>query len=253
MRRATGDYIAISDQDDIWEVNKLEVQIHAIDNNLMCSGLSVPFSTDGTPIRVDTRIPNHTLYRLIYVGDSMPGHTLLFHISLLTLLPDISIIRQIRSYDVILCMVAASYESITFVENRLVSHRMHLSAATYSSPINNTRSVYNGFRYVKTAYHYYRILKDEIKRRLQIEYAFLSQINSSKHILKDALRLIELQSSYKIIDKFKLLVFLYNHQSYLFYAYEKKSVINSIRAFLFPITCSYYFQHLIKSKESGNE
>ena len=46
MQQATGDYIAIADQDDIWEHNKIEIQIKAIGDSLLCSGHSRPFSND---------------------------------------------------------------------------------------------------------------------------------------------------------------------------------------------------------------
>jgi hypothetical protein len=43
MRKATGDYIAISDQDDIWRKNKIELQINNIGDKLLCAGHSKPF------------------------------------------------------------------------------------------------------------------------------------------------------------------------------------------------------------------
>ena len=44
ISRATGEYIAISDQDDIWELNKIEKQIDCIGDHLFCAGLTKPFS-----------------------------------------------------------------------------------------------------------------------------------------------------------------------------------------------------------------
>ncbi|MBR3733340.1 MAG: glycosyltransferase, partial [Bacteroidaceae bacterium] len=76
MRRAKGDYIAISDQDDIWELDKLRLQAEAIGDKILCSGFSVPFSADGFPVQVDWRRPCLHLLRNCYLSE-MPGHTML--------------------------------------------------------------------------------------------------------------------------------------------------------------------------------
>lgn len=51
MARATGDYIALSDQDDVWEKDKIEIQMEALlhdgKDKLLCFGRSVPFSEGG--------------------------------------------------------------------------------------------------------------------------------------------------------------------------------------------------------------
>lgn len=44
LKRATGDYIAISDQDDIWELDKIEKQITFIGESWLCFHFSKPFS-----------------------------------------------------------------------------------------------------------------------------------------------------------------------------------------------------------------
>ena len=64
MRKATGDYIAICDQDDIWELDKIEKQVAAIGDSLMCTHRTVPFSEDGSSVRYDQRTPNIGLLRL---------------------------------------------------------------------------------------------------------------------------------------------------------------------------------------------
>ena len=51
MHRTTGDFIAIADQDDIWEADKIANQMTTIGNKLLCSGLTRPF-----PLMV----PSHT-------------------------------------------------------------------------------------------------------------------------------------------------------------------------------------------------
>ncbi|MGG6550494.1 UNVERIFIED_CONTAM: glycosyltransferase, partial [Prevotella sp. 15_C9] len=42
MKRSEGDFIATADQDDIWEMNKIDLQMRAIEGKLLCSGLSRP-------------------------------------------------------------------------------------------------------------------------------------------------------------------------------------------------------------------
>ena len=76
MQRATGEYIAISDQDDIWETDKIENQINSIGKNLLCSGFSRPFSTDGSFAYFDQRKRNIHAIRMCFL--CLPGHTLLY-------------------------------------------------------------------------------------------------------------------------------------------------------------------------------
>ena len=75
MQRAKGDYIAISDQDDIWEPDKLRLQAEAIGDKLLCSGFSVPFSSDGFPVQVDMRRPCLHSLRNCYLSE-MAAHTM---------------------------------------------------------------------------------------------------------------------------------------------------------------------------------
>ena len=83
MKLTTGDFIAVSDQDDIWELDKIQTQIQSIGDNLLSSGFSKPFiSENHVKIHFDTRIPNCSILRMMYVG-VMPGHTMLIHRELL--------------------------------------------------------------------------------------------------------------------------------------------------------------------------
>lgn len=68
MKRASGDFIAIADQDDIWETDKIEIQMKAIGKNLLCSGHSRPFSTDDAFAYFDERHRNVNVIRMMFLG-----------------------------------------------------------------------------------------------------------------------------------------------------------------------------------------
>lgn len=246
IKKATGDYIAISDQDDIWEPNKIEVQLQTIGDKLLCGGFSRPFSTDGTPIRYDSRIPNYNLLRLVYIG-ALSGHTLLFSKRLLSLLPDTSGLSVYRYYDVILCMVAAAYESIAFTDRVLVNHRRFINAASYAIPTDNKFTMQNIFHSVFRTYHYYRELKPEMDKRLIAAQRFLFQIDSKEPILQDAIRMIHLQVNRSLPNTIRLILFCIRHSEKLFYAPVKKNFLSLLRAIYFPVSCSEYYRYLSKS------
>ena len=85
MQQAGGDYIAICDQDDLWHPEKIERQMAAIGNKMLCVCRSKPFSDDGVDVHYDPRTPNYHPVRLLYC--SIPGHTMLLNRRLLTRLP----------------------------------------------------------------------------------------------------------------------------------------------------------------------
>ncbi|MDR3129903.1 MAG: glycosyltransferase [Tannerellaceae bacterium] len=131
MNRATGDYIAISDQDDIWESHKIEKQIASIGDNWLSFHFSKPFSEDGSVVYFDDRQPNYGIERVIYQGP-IPGHTMLLKREIIPMVSEES--KKYFMYDHLFQMVTAAYGKIDFCNQILVHQRRHYKAATYTPP-----------------------------------------------------------------------------------------------------------------------
>ncbi|KAA6347431.1 putative glycosyltransferase EpsE [termite gut metagenome] len=246
IKIATGDYLAISDQDDRWELNKIELQIKAIGNNLLCSGFSKPFAEEGIPIHFDARIPNYNLLRVIYVNN-LPGHTLLFSRDLLTKFPDdISEISSIRLYDVIIVMVAMAYNRVVFINKVLVHQRRYPEAASYYFPTNNQLTINNAVKKIFTTIAYYKELKPEMQRRFGITLRFLKQISPKTPIIEEAIKMAELQCSSSITSFLKLSFLCIKIKDKIFHAKETRRLLSFLRAIYFPVSCSEYYRYLSK-------
>ncbi len=242
MDMATSDYIAISDQDDIWEPNKIEEQIQAINENLMCVCAYRPFTTTGAALRWDHRIPNYSLLRQVFVG-CLPGHTMLISKKILDLLPNVD--NMHRYYDVILSMVAEAYCSITYINKVLVHHRMHITSATYTPPTDNTMNYKNILKNIIQTWKYNKLLKPKIRIRLTNTLAFLEQIKSDTTELENAKKIIHLYTSKSFINFIQLQWFCIRHYKDLFYTTVKFNLLSILRAAYFPISCSEYFRFLL--------
>lgn len=132
MRRAEGELIAVSDQDDIWMPTKLEEQRDAIGSRMMCVCRSEPFSDSGAEIRFDRRTPNCNLIRLFYA--SMMGHCQMLRRQLLDVIPteqELPEIYRRTCYDVMTATAAAALDSIVLIDRLLVRQRRYEQAATY--------------------------------------------------------------------------------------------------------------------------
>lgn len=141
--RATGDFIAISDQDDIWEPRKLEWQVEAIGDAWLCAGMTRPFSdTNGVKTFFDERVANRCLERTIYCS-MIAGHTMLFKRALLDKIPDWAYWSDYFLYDHFLQIVVESYEKLVYLDRVLVNQRRHLQAVTYSEPMNYAKTPMN--------------------------------------------------------------------------------------------------------------
>lgn len=132
MRRAKGDLIAVSDQDDIWMPTKLEEQAAAMadPHMMMCVCRSVPFSESGAEVRYDPRRPNCNLIRLFYA--SMMGHCQMLRRTLLDYIPSETehpdIYRR-TCYDVMTATAAAALDAICLIDRVLVRQRRYAEAA----------------------------------------------------------------------------------------------------------------------------
>lgn len=246
MLKASGDYLAISDQDDIWDKDKLKWQIDAIGNCLLCSVRSVPYPKEG----YDTRLPNYSLLRLLYVGNSLPGHTLLFSKRLLSLTPGITppsfSFSFAKTFDTTLAIVASSYRSVAYVNNPLVLHRMHKKSATYYTPQNNKKTISNICRHIVRDIRLAIELRPAVKRILGNTLSYMQQIGSQEKDYYDAMTMLRLQTSNRFIDFVKLQWFCVKHCEELFFVREKKTMFTMMRAFFFPISQYEYFRYLSK-------
>jgi len=247
IARTTGDYIAISDQDDIWELDKIEIQIPYTDDYLLVTCVSKPFTSDEkVKIIFDEREINFRLVREIYVN-SLAGHTMLFRKSLIEKIPNIIYWDNCLLYDHAIAIVAAAYSSIFHIPQLLVHHRRLIHSATYGEPINYEKTFSNIFRFAERTFVQYLRLRHEMRTHFMCLYHFLEKIEISSEEKKNAMALARYHSMSTLSGYFGLAILCIRLRKTLFYVEEKNDVLSILRAIYFPISCSDYFRYLSKS------
>ena len=130
---ASGDFVAIADQDDIWEWDKLAVLVQAIEAHpryVLVHGISARFEEREKPHLRSLKKVNYLRgndLRKFFMLNIISGHSMLFRKELLRQsLP----FPPAVYYDWWLAANACVIGEITAVERVLVWHRMHTSNAT---------------------------------------------------------------------------------------------------------------------------
>ncbi|MGM9760210.1 MAG: glycosyltransferase [Parabacteroides sp.] len=247
VQRATGDFIAIADQDDIWERQKIEWQMESIGDCWLSSGFSKPFSEGGIPIQFDDRVPNCSLERGIYLN-CLPGHTQLFRKEFLLKIPDLQKGLDCFMYDHLFMITAAVYDKIHFCDRVLVHQRRHLSAATYGKPLNNQRSVQNMIQVLKRTFGQYWVVRPKMQLYFAKVYEFLSDFPDKGTCKRAAQQMAYLQSRHSIGAFIRLMWLCVEQRDRIFFVPEKKPLMAILRALLFPITCGDYFRWMAQDK-----
>lgn len=128
LSKARGDYIAICDQDDTWESNKLELLMANLGNNTLIYSDSLLINSEGKSLHktLSNKLKNHfisTHSPLCFLYDNcVSAHALLFHRSLLTqLFP----FPQHLYFDAWIAANAASLKGVHFMAKSLVHYRQH--------------------------------------------------------------------------------------------------------------------------------
>ncbi|MEH3113316.1 glycosyltransferase [Pedobacter terrae] len=128
----SGDFIAISDQDDIWLENKLKLLHQNIGDNWLIFSNSEWIDEKENPIGRQTLNPDFKLgnrdYRSALFYNSVTGHTTLFS---KTLLPYIFPIPETGYYDWWIGFVALYHHKITCLNEYLTLHRIHSSSVMH--------------------------------------------------------------------------------------------------------------------------
>ena len=245
MVRATGDYIAISDQDDIWESEKIEQQMAAIGDNWLCSCFSKPFAEGDAVIHFDQRKPNMYIERMIHIASSTPGHALLIKKSLIDRIPEKI---QFLQYDHLLSIIAAAYDKISFLGKVLVHQRRHINAATYTVPIDIQGNIKNFYHYFIRTFSNHIELRNEIRMYFSQMYRLLESFPEQNSVKANAQKMALYQSQKGLTAYIKLLILCVRLRKRLFYTEEKNKAVSILRAVYFPISCSDYFRYLSKKQ-----
>lgn len=249
MRRAAYPLIALSDQDDIWEPRKLELQAAAIGANLLCSGISEPFSDNGYPISSDRRRPNFHALRVAYIG-ALPGHTFLLRRKLLDYLPRGE--RCPYLYDWQLQLVAAVAESIVYVPQTLVHFRRHAGAATAYIPVGRRVASKSGLQYLSVTLLHHHVLQREVRRRFRVVQDLLQTLPFRTESMTDCLTMARLQTARGPMALLRRMVFFIRHRENLFYTKEPRDLTTALKAAFFPFACGYYYRKVLHEKNHKN-
>lgn len=257
LNKAANEYIAVSDQDDIWLPDKVERQMNAIGGGkILCGSRDEQFSTTGETVRIDNRKPNCHLLRAIFVG-CIDGHTMLVKKELLDMIPVDEEGKKytFRAYDAILTIVAAAYESITYINEPLVRHRRHAEAATYSVPTDNKKTISNIIKTSLRTFRLYRELRPAMSGRMKQTNILLRKIKSDSHVLREAIELTDRMSRREgglrgLINFLHVEKLCIRHSDKLFYVPLKKGLITTLRGAYFPIYWSEYIRYM--SKRASN-
>nr|WP_199158649.1 glycosyltransferase family 2 protein [Pedobacter sp. ASV2] len=126
IQLTTGDYVAISDQDDIWELNKLELLYNNIGNNWLIFSNSAFIDEKNNPINKTLIEPSFKLgkrdFRSLLFYNFVTGHTALFA---RTFFPYIFPIPSSGYYDWWMGFIALYHKKIVYLNKTLTLHRIH--------------------------------------------------------------------------------------------------------------------------------
>lgn len=240
LSKAKGDYIAIADQDDIWELNKVEEQILAIGDNWLNFHLSEPFSSDGVPIAFDRRIPNYGIIRMIHFN-MIPGHTMLLKRDLLNRIYD----KQVFLYDALIAIAAGVYGKINYIDQVLVHHRRYVNAFSYHKPVTNKKAVKNIVNYLSVSLRHLFCNRKNVYSHFNNMHYLLNLYQSDRLKCSDfnvALMFTELYKRQSICSLLKASMLCVKHRKKIFYAQENSFFVTILRAMFHPILMYHYYE-----------
>ena len=229
MKRATGEFIAISDQDDIWLANKLEKQIERIEKHDICFSAYYFDNVYSNNLK-QIRIPIYNIESQIF-GNYVPGHTMLIKRSLIN---KINLPAPV-CYDYWLAICAHFHNGIIRLNEPLNWRRLHNMSAT--ALINQKRNMSSLLAPYFQGAIYLNKLRHNANWRHFISYIHKQSSKDSRFQLTYTLSKLLLKNNFFNLLKLCFLSLKYKD---LIYPKPSKGFLSYFRAFFFPFIYAYH-------------
>lgn len=135
ISKSNGEYIAISDQDDIWEIDKIEILINNISDSSLIYTDSTLIKDDDTPLGVTLleqlgHAPKSGKFLMnLLTENTISGHACLFKADLKETILKSQHLDYHKSYmyDQLIGTIASFNNGVRYYEKPLTRHRIHSS------------------------------------------------------------------------------------------------------------------------------
>lgn len=195
MSLCKGEYIALSDQDDIWMPNHLEVLLNTIGDKLMSCGYNLLVDEDNRDlinqkqIKLKDCIPENELYMaysIILYRNPFQGASMLIHRRLLDVL--LPIHPRLAYHDSWIAILTCFYGGFSFCDSVVTRQRKHKENVT-KAWVNKTNRLTEFFKNVKNPCFYDRTtMLSEIEKRVSLS-------DDGKKVLSDLWKIVNRNSS----------------------------------------------------------
>lgn len=214
-----GEYIALCDQDDIWELDKIEVLVKSIGASILVYHDSQLIDSQGNLLKRVSDLMN------MYHGSSplpflfyncLSGHSCMFKRELASILKSGGGFNPLFYHDWWLAFLAANYGSIAYVDKALVRYRQHSDSNT---------DILNVKEKKKKGAKYPDIVLKQLEQCAELQGKY-------KSLIEEIITLYRQSGWYSSL---KLMMLLLKHTDELFYIKKKSftSKLNYIRKLAF--------------------
>ena len=160
MDTASGNYIAISDQDDIWFPEKIEIMIREIGTHVLVYSDAIPFSGMLTSyynkeqsVEFDSYIPENSIEDIMF-NNVVSGHRMLVKKEFINEIHEWNFDVY---YDWWLAISASYRNSIIYIPCPLVFWRRHDHSMTLLSP-KREKKIFKVFKFIRRRHSYFQSL-----------------------------------------------------------------------------------------------
>ena len=233
LRKAQGEFIFISDQDDVWSPDKLETMINCIGNHSLCfsHSASYNFFEEGN---IPSPSPiSYAPERLLFTN-AISGHTMLLKREFVQ---QITYWNYQMYYDWWLAINACLADGIIECQETLAWHRVHESSAIEMQKATDAKQAKSNLSpYIKGVIHYRRLQK---KSKWKECFGYIYKQAACNPQCDILMQLAGLMLSKSLFSLFKLCNQCMKRRKQIYPYTQNNKLLAQIRGFCFPLFYAY--------------